>query len=289
MSEFMKGDKNLEKDINKAVSFEDIRSLLENSVERSDLGVTRDTQTGKFIARDPLIPVAAQTVAAADEQVTRTETIGGQGFTFTGTALDVEKAIGDAYKIAEAVRPVEPPVTPRSVRAKTQAEIERDICDRTELDLQFRRGQLTTAEYLDRTNAIGEFLESKGFDVEAAALAQEAQSWQQAVDTFLQTTPEGQTWKGGQKNHEIIGNLILSRGLGNSADKVAALRTLAAEMREKGLEFDGDVTPEQMIEATDKATPQEILEAWKEKQGTPEDANSEFVRIHGGTGGLFNR
>ena len=289
MTEFLKNDKKLDADINRATTFEDLRALLENATSRSGIA-DRDLVTGQFVRRDPLTP-AAQTVAPEDERITKTEVIGGKEFTFTGTALEVEQQIGNAYRIAEAVRPVEQPVTPRSVRAaqtKTQAEIERDICDRTELDLQFRRGQLTTAEYLDRTNAIGEFLESKGFDVEAAAANQFESDWAQSVQTFLRDTPEGQSWKGGQKNLAIIGNLILSHGLLDAADKVAALRTLAAEMAEKGLMFDSDVSPEQMIEATNNATPQEILEAWKEKQGTPEAANEAFINLHQG-GRFFDK
>src|SRR6267378_6787991 len=287
--EFMKSDKNLEKDINKAASFEDLRALLENAASRSGIA-DRDPVTGQFVRRDPV----AQTVAPEEEQVTKVETIGGTEFTFTGTALEVEHQIGNAYKIAEAVRPVEPPVTPRSVRAaqaKTQAEIERDICDRTELDLQFRRGQLTTAEYLDRTNAIGEFLESKGFDVVEAAGKQLEQSWQQATEIFLLETPEGASWKGGAKNLALAGNLLLSHGFLVAADKVAALRAVASEMRSKGLEFESDYTPEQVNEMTDSATPQEIVQAWKEAQqgGDPEAANAEFIRLHSNGGQLFDR
>jgi hypothetical protein len=281
-TEFMSGDKALERDIAKAQTAQEIQSLLENAVRRSGIA-DRDPQTGQFVRRDPT--PASQTVAPEEEQITRTESIGGQEFTFTGTTLDVEKAIGNAYKVVEALTPAEPsaPVTPQLVRAKTQAEIERDICDRTELDLQFRRGQLTTAEYLDRTNAIGEFLESKGFDVEAAAGKQFEQSWQQASEIFLRDTPEGNSWKGGDRNRTLIGNLVQSHGLVDAVDKVAALRAMAAEMREMGLEFESDVSPEQMVAATANATPQEILEAWKEKQGgDPEAANQEFIRLHNG-------
>jgi hypothetical protein len=291
MSEFMKADKTLEKDLNRATTFEEIRALLENATSRSGIA-DRDPQTGQFVRRDPLTP-AAQTIDDGDQQITRTETIGGKEFNFTGTVLEVEKAIGHAYKVAEAVKTAEPSatVTVHTPRAKTQAERERELFDRTQIDLQFRRGELTTAEYLDRTNAIGEYLAEKGFDVDAAAGKQFEQSWQQATEVFLHDTPEGQTWKGGQKNLELIGNLIQSHGLVNAEDKVAALRTMAAEMRQKGLEFDGDMTPEQVNELTDNATPQEILEAWKERQGgDPATANANFIQIHNrSSSGLFGK
>jgi hypothetical protein len=289
MSEFMKGDKNLEKDINRATTFEDIRALLENAASRSGIA-DRDPQTGQFVRRDPLTP-AAQTVPEEEKQINKTEVIGGKEITFAGTALEVEQQIGNAYKVAEALRPeveTPAPVVPRSARAKTPAESEQEVLDRTEAHLALIRGEITIEQYMDRTHAIDTYLAEKGFDVEAAGAQQFEQSWATATQEFLNNTPEGQSWKGGQKNLEIIGNLIQSHGLVDAQDKVAALRAMAAEMRAKGLEFDGDYTPQQVNEMTDKATPVEILEAWKAAQPDSETANAEFVRLHSG-GRFFNK
>ena len=276
--EFMKADKALEADINKATSSEQIRDLLAAALERStNLGVTRDAQTGQYIRREPSTTPAAKTTGTADEVTTRTETIAGRQMEFTGTALEIEKQITAANKVAEALKVPPIPAPAMAPRVKTQAEREREIYDRTQAELAFRRGELTTTEFLERTNAIGAYLAEKGFDVDAAAGQQLQQSWREATEDFLRSTPEGQSWPGGQKNLEIIGNLIQAHGLTDAADKVAALRALAAEMQSKGIMFDGDVTPDQVVEATSSATPQEILEAWKAKQGTPEEANSAFV------------
>jgi hypothetical protein len=285
MTEFMKSDKKLEADINKAQTYEDLRALLENATSRSGIA-DRDPQTGQFVRRDPLTP-ATQTASPNEEEqeITKTEVIGGKEFIFTGTALEVEKAIGDAFKVANAVKTAEP-VTPRSVRTKTQAEIERDISDRAELDLQFRRGELTTQELLERTNLVGDYLESKGFDVEQAASRQFEQSWAEATETFLHTS--GSDWPGGIKNREILGMEINALGLVDAADKVAALTQGYASMKAKGIIFQGDVSPEQVIESTANATPQEILEAWKEKQGDPEVANQAFIQSFQG-GRFFDR
>jgi hypothetical protein len=288
---FMQADKNLTKDINKAETFEDLKSLLENAVARSGIA-NRDPETGQFVRRDPLTP-AAQTATPADDaekQITKTEVIGGQEFEFTGTQVEVDKQIAKAYRIAGAVKASQPvvPATPRP-RVKTRAEREREIYDRTELDLQFRRGELTTAEYLDKTNAIGEYLAEKGFDVEAASLSQFNQNWAQATEIFINDTPEGQRWRGGEKNKEILGNLLIAHGLTEAQDKVAALRAMAKEMTEKGLEFDGDISPEQLQEMTHNMNPQEIVQAWKEKQPDPEAANAEFIRLHSsGSSGIFD-
>jgi hypothetical protein len=292
----MEADNVLTRDLNKAQTFEDLMDLLHSSLERSGIA-DRDPVTGQFVRRESLTPTEQAAAAAAapkeeEHEYTKTEVIGGQEFTFVAfSELELERKIHDAHTVAEGLRAAEPipQVTPRSMRAKTQAEIEREIGTRSELDMQFRRGELTTTEYLDRTNAFGEYLAEKGFDVEAAAGKQFEQSWAQATQEFLNETPEGRIWKGGQKNREIIGTLIQSHGLVDAQDKVAALRAMAVEMREKGLEFDGDYTPEQVNEMTNSATPQEILEAWKATQPDAETANAEFIRLHQGGSGIFNR
>lgn len=103
-SEFLQSDRRLDADITKAGTFEDLRALLENAVERSPLGVTRDPQTGQYIRRDPLA-AAAQTVEPEEtEMVTKAVTIGGKEFSFTGDALDVERQIGAALQVAEALK-----------------------------------------------------------------------------------------------------------------------------------------------------------------------------------------
>jgi hypothetical protein len=283
----MQADKALIRDLERAQTPEELRSLLHASLERSNFA--RDPETGQFARRDPLTPAHQQTTEETTEQISKSLSINGRDLTFTGTADEVERQIKSAKDIAAALLPVPQPQVP-IVRQKTQAEIEREICDRAELDLQFRRGQLTTEEYLTKTNAVGEYLSARGFDVEAAASEQYEQSWQAATAEFLNNTPEGRTWKGGDKNMQMIGTIILAHGWDNAEDKVAALRAAAKEMRDKSMEFDGDVSPEQVIAMTDKATPQEILQAWKETQPDPEKANAEFIRLHSnGRSGIFDK
>lgn len=283
----MKADKNLTRDLEKATTPEEIRDLLHAAVERSGIAA-RDPESGHFVRRDPLTS-AAQVQTDEPKQITKVEKIGGRDITFTGTELEVANKIADAWRIAAALEPSPEPQVP-IVRQKTQAEIEREISDRSELDLQFRRGQLTPQEYLEKTNAIGEYLAQRGFDVESAAQAQMNASWAQATEEFLATTPE---WKGGTRNREQLGTILLAHGWDGATDKVAALRAAFKEMQEKGLEFDGDVSPEAVIKMTENMTPQQILEAFKDGQnGDPEAANKAFIEIHRNPGestGLFNR
>ena len=284
----MQADKALISDIEKAATPEELRDLLHGSLERSGIAA-RDEITGQFVRRDPLTP-AAQTVKEDEpKHIEKTEKIGGRDIVFSGTELEVAQQITAAYKVAAALESAPQPHVP-IVRKKTQAEIERDISDRAELDLQFRRGQLTTQEYLERTNAIGEYLEAKGFDVESAAQAQTNSAWKQATDEFVATTP---TWPGNDRNRNILGSILLANGWENATDKVAALRAAFKEMQEKGLMFEGDVSQQQLIEMTEKMSPTEILEAFKQGQnGDAEAANRNFIEIHrkaGDSTGIFNR
>jgi hypothetical protein len=66
----------------------------------------------------------------------------------------------------------------------------------------------------------------------------------------------------------------------NATDKVAALRAVAKEMTEKGLQFDSDHSEQEVISWTDKMTPQEILQAWKESHGDAASANADFINNH---------
>jgi len=91
---------------------------------------------------------------------------------------------------------------------------------------------------------------------------------------------------------ELIGMKIVELGLENSPDKVAALARAYQDMQEKGLIFQSDYTPEQAIADTKDATPAEVLEMWKEGQGSdPEQANAAFIESfrRGRSSGIFGR
>src|SRR5437899_343886 len=185
----------------------------------------------------------------------------GQQFTFEGTALEVEQAIRQAYEVAEALRPAASalPVIPREAR-------------NTSFD-----------------HPVTQYLAEQGFDVNQAAQEQLEKSWAAATQEFL-SSEVGAGWPGGNKNMELIGLKIVELGLENAPDKVAALAQAYLDMQEKGLLFESDFTPTQAVEATADATPAEILESWKESQGSdPDAANQNFINTfrHGRSSGLF--
>jgi hypothetical protein len=289
-NEFMKSDAALDRDINEATTPDEIRELLHAAVQRSGIA-DRDPQTGQFVRRDPLTPAAQ--VGKEAQTVTRTEVIGGKTFTFTGNALEVEQQVGQAYKIAEAVRPAaEFQVTPRGAR-KTQADAELDVVRKAELELAFKRGELDTATYLRESGALAEALQQAGFDLEAAARQQLASGWEDAVARWLQSDA-GRDWPGNEQNLRVIGLEIEALGLVDAEDKLAALTQAWAAMKKAGTVFSTAPTEEQLLRETDGMTPQQILEAFKEAHaGDPDAANQGFIstfrggRIGGS--GIFGR
>jgi hypothetical protein len=277
--------------IRDAKSPAELAEILSHLVQKSGIA-DRDDVTGQYIVRQPQTAAAtttATTTAPAEKKdpviVTKTEVIGGKTFTFTGTdAADVANQITNAYRVAEAV-----------ATSTTQARSEQQaILDKAEAELALRRGEITAAEFLERTNAIETYLLERGFDLNAASAKQYEQSWAEATEAFLQSEA-GADWPGGARNLNAIGLQIQALGLTEAKDKVAALTQAYAEMKSKGMVFDGDYTPEQVLESMDhgvdatghkrEATPQEILEAWKQTHADPAAANAAFIEAHGGTGG----
>jgi hypothetical protein len=293
----MKSDKVLDADINRATTFEELQMLLHNAVERSpELGITRDPISGQFVAREIETTAAADKAAAdaAPRTFKKTETIGGHAFDFIANSAEALQLQIDSAKAVAGALTADQAVTSRSVRAKAQAEREREIYDRTQLDQQFKLGQLTTAEYLDRTNAIGEYLASQGVDVAKLSQEQANESWAAATETFLNSAA-GADWPGGTKNRALLGDKLAALGLVDAEDKVAALAQAYETLKAAGTLFDGDYSQKQVEAMTAQATPQEILQAWKESVqkdvncGDATQANETFIKTFGGSSGIFNQ
>ncbi len=292
----MKSDKTLDADITKATNFQEIQSLLHAAIERSpELGLTRDVETGRFVAREKDAPAAATTAAPRTFEK-KGVVIKGKSFDFSAPSeLELARQIASANEVAAALAS-DAAVTPRSSRAayaKTQAEREQDIYDRTQLDLQFRRGELTTTEYLERTNAIGDYLAEQGVNVAALAQEQANKSWSEATEIFLQSEA-GANWPGGTRNRQLLGDKLAALGLLEATDKVAAMAQAYQALKDANTLFDGDYSQKQLEDLTANMTPVEILESWKQTQpdvvrGNSDAANAEFIRIHNGGSGIFNK
>jgi hypothetical protein len=191
---------------------------------------------------------------------TKTEVIGGQSFTFTGTDPEVTRQLVTAHKIAQAVKPAEPSSQP--ARLKTMAEQGHELLERAELDRQFRSGLIPTEDYLARTGAVEDYLRAQGFDVRRAAEKQFESWWAEATEEFKRGV--GSDWPGGEKNKTQLGMTLAALGLVNATDKVAALAAAYAKMKKQDTIFSVAPSAEQLVKDTEKTSPQEILESWKQ-------------------------
>lgn len=285
-------DKKLTADILKSESFEDLRSLLHASVENSPaLGITRDAQTGQFVRRDPLTPAAQ--VAEPEERVfSKTVKIGGKDFTFTDESEEgLTNQIASAQTVAENLQEDRSSVTPRSVR-KAESDAALEAVRQAELSLAFKRGEISTADYLRESGALAQALRDSGVDVEKISEEQYTESWEKATKRFLYS-PAGADWPGGEKNLELIGLQLASMGL-TTEPSVESLAKAWAEMKAKGTVFP-NTSDERVLEELEGLNPQEILERFKAAHsGDPEAANQGFIdsfrggRI-GGSSGIFGR
>jgi len=256
----IRGDKALEKDLNSATSYADIKSLLENAAARSGIA-ERDPVSGRFVRSEN--PPANQPEAEAEEQeVTKSVTVAGREFTFTGTPLEVEKAIENVYAVA--------------VTAHSQA-VAAEPRPRTDLD--------TIADPIK--NAVYDIMRQTGFDPQVAGQQQFEQSWADATSSFL-NSEAGAGWPGGTRNLELAGQWIQAHGQMDAQDKSAVLAEMFNDLRTKRLLFESDQDAEAL---TTTMTPQEIVESWKNSQPDAEAANQNFLDTfqNGRTSGLFGK
>ena len=191
------------------------------------------------------------------KQFTRTEVIGGREFSFEAASeLELERMVTNAYKIAFAIQPTETPkapvVDPAIAAAEAQKAAEQQAADRAELELKFKRGDISAADYIEQSGAVKDYLAKEGLSVTDLKAAvnktvadQEAQSWSADVEQFL-NSPAGSDWPGGEQNKKLIGLQIAALGLVDATDKVAALAQAYQSMKTDGIVFQPEkpaVTP----------------------------------------------
>ena len=202
---------------------------------------------------------AAEAAAAEVEDTvyTKTEVIRGKEFTFeAGSELELQNMITNAYRVADAVQavPAEVVVAPVQTQAtKEPTEAERAAAH-AELELKFKRGDITIEQYMEQSGAVKTYLANQGISVEKLKGAVEkteadefTQSWQQASETF-RTTSIGADWPGGERNKQLLGMKIMELGLMDAEDKVAALGKAYTALKQQNLLFE-----EKHEETTDNA------------------------------------
>jgi hypothetical protein len=236
----------LTKAIQDSLNPADIRTVVQTELEKQIAAAGVADQTAQAEAAR----VAAETVTTEPAGFSRTETIGGREFTFEATSeIELERTINNAYKVAYAVQQTES-VTPIVTidPAVAAAEAETQALAKADLELKFKRGDISAADYIEQSGAVKDYLERQGVPVEAlkatlekSQLDQETQSWADATQVFLHG-PAGSDWPGGDKNLELIGLKLQSLGLVDAHDKVAALAQAYNSLKSTGMIFPTEVT-----------------------------------------------
>ncbi len=171
--------------------------------------------------------------------------------------------IANAYKVAYAVHPtervIEQVVDPVAAEKAAADKAAAEAAAKTELELKFKRGEITASDYIEQSGALAQYLEKQGVPLADLKKAVEAnkgndyeKSWQEASAEFVKTSA-GADWPGGEKNLEILGLKIAALGLSEAQDKVGALAQAYADMKRTGMIFPttagGTLSPEQQAAA----------------------------------------
>lgn len=256
----------LVKAVTAAINPEDIHAaILAEAQRQADARLVQEakdadqkTASDKKAAED-----AAIAAEAAKNGFSRTEVIAGQEFTFTGASeLEVERQVNNAYRVAASIqapaaKTQEPVIDQAAVAAAAAAE----ASAKAELEISFKRGDISAAEYIEKSGAVKTYLEKEGLSldtlratVEQNQSASYEQSWQTATEQF-KNSPAGSDWPGGDKNLNMIGMRLVSMGLTDAKDKVAALAMAYADMKKTGMIFPGDAAAVETPIVTPPATP----------------------------------
>jgi hypothetical protein len=230
-------DAEFERAVAAASSAEEIKTLMHDRAVQ--LGIV----VPDLYSPDVLLPVDQPTPKRFGKSVT---VDGQKRFFEADSELELEREIGNYFRETLAAQETNPArqqqqqsrdeSTGRFVPAD-QGHAEEDAFVRADLELRFKRGEISTDEYLAQSGAIERHLAAQGVDMEAlreVGAKKFEQSWEQATQEFLQS-PLGRTWVGGEENKNILGQLIASNNLSETDDKVGALAAAFEFAKENGL------------------------------------------------------
>jgi hypothetical protein len=87
---------------------------------------------------------------------------------------------------------------------------ELQAANRAELELRFKRGDITAEQYLEQSGAISTYLAEHGMNQDALVAVSDLvyqNTWSQATEAFL-ASDAGNDWPGGQTNMELMGRIL---------------------------------------------------------------------------------
>ena len=164
----------------------------------------------------------------------KTVTVNGETFEISGST-DEELVAKELQLFRELIHPQEQPTVQaqrdpqngRFISAEQQAA-------NAELELRFKRGEISTDDYLTQSGAIERHLEAQGIDVNSLREVSGrgfVQSWASATEKFLHSA-EGESWPSGEANLKIVAEILETNNLLDAEDKQAAIAAAVNFARE---------------------------------------------------------
>ena len=140
--------------------------------------------------------------AAVPSRFARTIEVGGIKKIFEGASeAEVVQAENEFLKGVFAQATSQQEYTPAQPIVTDAAEVTR----LAELELSFKRGDISAADYLAKSGALDTALEAAG--IPSPRSQRFEKSWAEATDEFLQSAA-GADWAGGEQNFQTIGEVI---------------------------------------------------------------------------------
>jgi hypothetical protein len=253
----------MEEQIANAFSAEDIKKVFRNAMLEQNLVEADPYDPSLLHPREEAAP-AARAVSAI--RFGAKVTIDGKVHVAEGRTQEEADA-----KIAEVIRGATQHLRDDQGRfAADQGRADEaaaaSIVAKADLELKFKRGEISTADFLEQSGAVGDFFAKKGIaleDVEAAAQTAAGerihQSWAEATTEFMTTTAEGKIWPGGEANKVKLIEVLEAMGA-TDAPNSENLRRAAVYMRENDL-FVGNPEAERDAALLAARTPEEIAAA----------------------------
>jgi hypothetical protein len=233
-------DKSLEEKIANA-SFEEIKQLLK------DQSVAAGVCVQDYYDKTIYLPLEQSAPAPPSPKVGRILKVDGKAY-----LVEAETEEGLAAAIDEFYRGIfQQPAPPAAQQQRTQPR-NTDFTDaeqaeavrKSELELRFKRGEISASQYLEESNAVADYLAQNGVDMESLRTVSGQrfeQSWSDAAATFAQQHPD---WPGGEQNKNLLGRVIEANGWMDAEDKAAALHAAYEQLKAQDALI---MTPEQEL------------------------------------------
>jgi hypothetical protein len=92
---------------------------------------------------------------------------------------------------------------------------ELEVSKRADLELAWKRGDITAEQYLEKSGAINTYLTEHGVSPDALVAVTDLvyqNTWANATEAFL-NSPEGESWPGGDENKNILAAILEENGM----------------------------------------------------------------------------